>query len=242
MTNSCLVTKLKGVVNNNNLPIYDTIRVALRSNLDQVSLENRYVYVTWHGDIEGEKKLRNIGGNFLDAQGNVIGTEITLSQMSGNKAYLSTDSKEIIIFGQKALRSIEDSVYNILALDISVLKYCTALYYLVLTGRNKTGDVKDLPASSRWVGLTITYCSLTGDVGTLPKILPASIIFSNNATNLTGDFADLAVDHPAGTLTVRTEGVGLQNVKVNGNLLSSYGSSPYTLTFDGAGHVTCTGT
>ena len=240
MANNCLFKKLNGIADNDSLPIYNAIIIPLRSNLDQVSDSNRYINVTWHTDLAtGNEKLRNIGGNFLDAQGNVIGTELTIQQISG-KVYFSANTKEIIIFGENALRSIEDPNYGFLNLDLSQLKYCSAIYNLNISGRNKTGDLSELPESSRWVQLILSSVSITGDVASLPTTLPSFILY-NNSTNLEGDFASLAEKRGAGTMTVRTEGIGLQNVKVNGNLLSSYGSSPYTLTFDGEGHVTCSG-
>jgi hypothetical protein len=250
---TCLKTQLKSVIQNDNLTIFGGITLAVDNELAaSAALSSRRFKMQFVQNSEVE--LKNVGGNFLDSNGNSLGTIIKFTATGGmNDYYFSADTKYIII--PKYTIELIDNVNSAIGTkaiiypkDISEYVYATSLANFTIAGEEAVTTLSEIgkfkgPLSVLF--LSNTTCS--GDISLLSGVINKL----NNITlggipafNITGDIASLA-PYVTEQKTIRLSITRSNRVKLTCNgvrlgLDGSGGYCNYDLAFDGAGHVTCT--
>lgn len=250
---TCLKTQLKSVIQNDNLPIFGVITLAVDSELAaSAALSSRKLKLHF---VTGSKvDLKNIGGNFLDSSGNSLGSILQFTETSGIKEYYFSADTEYILIPKYTIEQIDNSTSAIgtkaiiYLRDISECVYGTSLIAFTIYGEN---SVTHLGEISKFNGplslLSLMYTTCSGDI----SLLSGCINKLNNITlsgtpafNITGDIASLA-PYVTEQKTIRLMISRSTQVKLTCNgvrlgLDGSGGYCYYDLAFDGAGHVTCT--
>lgn len=245
MSNNCLLTKLNTVVNNDNLPILNSVTFFTdASRITDAPLSSRQI------DLQFANLTINtieaVGGNFLDSEGTVIGPEITLNDVRGRKTYYFSNTTQKIIVPKGNLMAFRTTKADgLLFLNFQDLIYALALNNFNIGGEKNILSLSDLGnlKSQNLTSITIADCTLSGDLADMAdnKIANSLTIGGfNTINNISGDFASWAPYRTAGSFTFITNSIGGLNLKCNGVLLTDIGiTGTYILTFDGEGGVTC---
>lgn len=249
----CLKTQLKSVIQNDNLPIFGVITLAVDSELAaSAALSSRKLKLKF---VTGSNvELKNVGGNFLDSSGNSLGTILQFTETSGVKDYYFSANTEYILIPKYTIEQIDNSTSAIgtkaiiYLRDISEFVYATSLIAFTIYGETSVttlSEISKFNGSLSVISLMYTTCS--GDI----SLLSGCINKLNNITlsgtpafNLIGDIASLA-PYVTEQKTIRLMISRSSQVKLTCNgvrlgLDGSGGYCYYDLAFDGAGHVTCT--
>lgn len=250
---TCLKTQLKSVIQNDNLPIFGVITLAVDTELAaSAALSSRKLRLRFVTGSEVE--LKNVGGNFLDSSGNSLGNILQFTETPGNKEYYFSVDTEYILIPKYTIEGIDNSTSVagtkaiIYLKDISEYVYATSLVGFTLYGENSVTPLSEI---SKFNGplsdLSLMFTTCSGDI----SLLSGCINKLNNITitgtpayNITGDIASLA-PYVTEQKTIRLMISRSNQVKLTCNgvrlgLDGSGGYCSYDLAFDGAGHVTCT--
>lgn len=249
----CLKTQLKSVIQNDNLPIFGVITLAVDSELAaSAALSSRRLKLRF---VTGSKvELKNIGGNFLDSNGNSLGTILQFTETGGTKDYYFSADTEYILIPKYTMEWIDNSTSAvgteaiIYFKDISEYVYATSLAGFVIYGENLSTPLSEISKFNGQLSvLSLMYTTCSGDISLLSGCINklTDITLSGTpAFNLTGDIASLA-PYVTEQKTIRLMISRSNKVKLTCNgvrlgLDGSGGYCYYDLAFDGAGHVTCT--
>lgn len=232
---NCLVTKIKASVNNNNLPIRDTVRVFVDTSVSaSVPQDERCIRV--QPDTSAGLKIKAINGFICDSDGSnqvsektITGNEQNVYFTSGVTELLVVDKSEIRVF-----RSYASSAgFNMCTVPLTDLTGLVNASSVALGGTQNSGKVSDFVSglNPNITTLWLNDTSIEGDIAEFAGLtkLDSFIIPS---PNIKGDLESLAVNHIAGNMTFQC---GYQCVKYQGEYL---GTSFYTVVFDGQGGIT----
>ena len=228
----CLVTKLNGTVNNNDLLHIGECVIGVESSsanelLFQVDLNNTEYYCE-QPHLLGEE---NVGAG---VKRNIITWSDLKSSAAGLYRFHFLDKYNIRgLLGRNAkgineisqlnyLNNITQLGLNLKSSDVfylNVLKQSTRLNLLDLSN-NVTGDISSLKGLTALTNLSINSNTVTGDISSL-KGLTALINLSINSNTVTGDISSLkgltALENFSGYLSIRGKA---EEVKTLPNLKS----------------------
>nr|DAH67352.1 MAG TPA: hypothetical protein [Caudoviricetes sp.] len=226
----CLVTKLNGTVDNDNLLRIGEIRL-FNTKLSNPTANSQYMVLTFSKDAN------------LEIVGDAYFTDTNLSTNKGktksclanqNSAfYVSNNDCQIAILDKYSLIKVETNAHRVGDLedlrfskglsaiimkkseqmgDIANLKNLTALTNLDLSGTQISGDIANLKNLTALTNLNLGGTQISGDIANLKNLTALTTLsLSNKKTPLTGDIGELR------TLTKCTE-IYLSNGKFTGDL------------------------
>lgn len=190
MSTNCLVTKLKGSVNNDNLEILGTIKV----NATSEWIENKELYIGYKTALEHHIVEVADGSSHIIPEGeSETVSSLDFYYPKNNRMFNLTPGNYNLIIPDK-YDIITLKVYNI---DINSLKYCTGLTSITIKGGryNYTGETDkctgDLSSLANLTGLRylrIDSYSVTGDLSAFKDY--TDIIEVDIHGNFTGDIAN----------------------------------------------------
>ena len=145
------------------------------------------------------------------------GKTITLNA-DVNGVWVSNDNVEIAILDKYSITALSSfypqtsAAYgSMLYLNLSDLKYSTALASLNLTGAQVTGDIANLKGLTALASLNLTGTQVTGDIANLKGLTALTSLNFINIAQVTGDIANLK------GLTALTS-LNLRNTQVTGDI------------------------
>lgn len=238
---NCIVSKMKSAVNVNN-PLYlgyITLHVD-QSAISQAPLSQRIIKLNYSSTEY--VTLKNIGGNFLDSSGNVIGTTIDRHEGGRKTYYFDTNTQQILVPKYNLLGLIANDASGLLYITASDLEYAQSINDLQLGGQTNVLTFSDIAAikTDNNFGINLNQVNLSGDISVMAKqIKLTSMIFGTpDNSKITGDFATWAPYRPASIFTYKTTMPSSSQLKCNGELVYTEGVVTYLITFDGNGGVT----
>ena len=188
---NCLITQLKGVIDNNNLPKFGELRITnTGSNIESIAIG--------YGGFS--KEIYVINGHFTDSTGQEdLGTTQTLP--SGNESYSKRfyitpgailclpDKYDIVSFitgGNVELKYLE--------FDEDSFSYCTKIKYLALNGLNMPMNISALKNMTKMTLFTLKGGFVQGDIANLSNLtkVQGTVEFGYNKF-IYGDIVNLSV-------------------------------------------------
>ena len=220
----CLITKLNGSVNNNELLRIGEMRMRI------AKVENPTDATQGFGIYINKPVVLKIvdNGYFTDKTLTANkGKTITLN-VGSNGVWVSNDNIEIAILDKYSITALSVLYPNQTSADyglnkyfnLSDLKYSTALASLSAYNTQVTGDIVNLKNLTALTSLSFSNSQVTGDIANL-KGLTALTYLSAYNTQVTGDIANLK------GLTALTS-LGLSNTKVTGDIANLKGLTALT--------------
>ena len=226
---NCLVTKLKGSTSNNELLRIGEMRMRI-AKVENPTDANRGFGISVNKPVV----LEIVGdGYFTDKTLTVNkGKTITLNA-DVNGVWVSNDNVEIAILDKYSITALSSfypqtsAAYGSrLYLNLSDLKYSTALTSLNLAGTQVTGDIANLKGLTALTSLNfINIAQVTGDIANL-KGLTALTSLNLRNTQVTGDIAaisplsklkDAQLNHVTGDISA------INNTKLTSIIISKSG-------------------
>lgn len=183
----CLVTNLKGVVDNNNLLHLGEMRIGF-PKYTATNGKARTITIKPKSAIT----LSIVGsGYFTDAtlsQNN--GTTASLAAFVDNKLYISNDVVEVSVPDKYNLLHV--FISNDSFFDLDTLKYSKALEALDLYSGSSVGDIASLNKLTSLTGITIIGSKgIYGDISSLKNLTSLRGLYIDNCNKITGDCASL---------------------------------------------------
>lgn len=234
---NCLVTKLKGTVDNNNLPIFDAVRIHINSTAASSAPQNQRKFSCTAYNLT-TFTLENIGGSFVDSEGQIIGDGKTLTiGTTLTDVYYSANTTMILVKGKQNIYTLSVASGNCAYIDFEDIRYALNLQSFAVCGAGQTGELSDL-SSLKLSSLTINGSPITGNISSLAKMTTLRYVnFLSNSIIIEGDFASWAPYRSASTVNVTTGSIS--KLKCNGeNMVNTLHKTTFTITFDGQGGVT----
>lgn len=209
----CLVTKLKGTVNNDSLPKIGELRIKFRK-VSRPSVDSQYLNLSTVGTqsitIVGDgyftdSTLSQNKGTTLSITGNnnIVYVSNTNCEVSIPNKYNITDlnlgnnskkifNKELDLDQLKCspLNSINVPYVNLIG-GLDDLKNITSLMSIIMQGSNVTGNISSLKNLTLLKTLNLSNTNVIGDLDNLKGITSLSSIILSN-TNIAGDISSLS--------------------------------------------------
>lgn len=209
----CLVTKLKGTVNNNSLPKIGELRIKFRK-VSSPSVDSQYLNlsiintqsITIVGDgYFTDSTLSQNKGTTLSITGNnnIVYVSNTNCEVSIPNKYNITDlnlgnnskrifNKELDLDQLKysPLNSINAPYVNLIG-GLDSLKNITSLMSIIMQGSNVTGNISSLKNLTLLKTLDLVNTNVIGDLDNLKGLTSLTSIYLNN-TNIAGDISSLS--------------------------------------------------
>ena len=215
--NKCLITKLNGIVNNENLLKIGEFRIKI-DKVQTPSTSNRSLAI----GVNIPTNIRIIGsGYFTDENLSADkGKSLLLNPKSLNYIYVSNDDITISIenkynltrFNCNAVQNPWDVGMNHANIHINIedFKYSTALTGLGLSSTSVSGDIAAVKNLTALTGLILSSTSVSGDIAAV-KNLTALTSLALSSTSVSGDIAAVK------NLTALT-GLALSSTSVSGDI------------------------
>ena len=213
--NKCLVTKLKGSVSNNNLLKIGEMRMRI------AKVENPTDATQSFGiNINKPVTFKIVGDGYFTDKTLVENKGKTITLDGNNGVWVSNDDVEIAILDKYSINSINvnypgqtsTSYGSNLYLDLSYLKYSTALTYLDMHSTQVTGDIANLKNLTALTYMDVQNTQVTGDIANLKNLTALTYInIYNKQVPLIGNIGNLS------TLT-KCEIIQLKYSKLTGDL------------------------
>jgi hypothetical protein len=198
--NKCLVTKLNGVVGNNNLPEIGEFRIKLHA----VNEENEFTQVL---DMRCSSPVtfKSLNGELLFSNSAEYTSSEFLSEVtfggSDNitRVYLKNTDATIQVFNKYGITFIsnggsnEDSGFHGLEVNIDDFKYSRGITGLSFPKSNKkvSGNLGTLKQMTELIGLDFSGSSISGDISELQDCKKIKRLNFNGCQNIYGDFSVL---------------------------------------------------
>ena len=226
----CLITKLKGTVNDGSLPKLGSMLFKLKTtttNLVKIeaigkdvsfsSADGSNVFST---NLSGENKTNVVN----------VGESNTIFYVDASKGITISIDNKYNLEKLDVYRSVD---HNELTVDLNFedLKYCKKLNWLALISMNLTGDISALQNLTALTNIGLYNTQVTGDISALQNLTALTNI-GLYSTQVTGDISALQ------NLTALTT-IYLYSTNVTGSL-DSLANLPSGLVFD-MGNETLTG-
>jgi hypothetical protein len=160
MSTNCLVTKLKGVVVDDNLPIFKTLRIKVLNTTENAILNL---------DIVDNVNVKAVGGTFSLTVGGEQVNNATITSRTHNFAliYLSVGEYEIQCSSKyDMLRLVLPNCTFLNMADIGIIPSLTS--FSAVNNNNITGDLNNLNGLSSLRSLSLQQSTkITGDLSSL---------------------------------------------------------------------------
>lgn len=198
--NKCLVTKLNGVVGNNNLPEIGEFRIKLHA----VNKENEFTQVL-DMRCSSPVTLKSLNGELLFSNSAEYPSSAFLSEVtfgdSNNitRVYLKNTDATIQVFNKYGITSISNSDSNSVSgshgieTNIDDFKYSRGITTLGFPKSDKkvSGNLGTLKQMTELTSLDFSGSSISGDISELQDCKKIRNINLNGCQNIYGDFSVL---------------------------------------------------
>ena len=186
----CLITKLKGTVNDGSLPKLGSMLFKLKTtttNLVKIeaigkdvsfsSADGSNVFST---NLSGENKTNVVN----------VGESNTIFYVDASKGITISIDNKYNLEKLDVYRSVD---HNELTVDLNFedLKYCKKLNWLALISMNLTGDISALQNLTALTNIGLYNTQVTGDISALQNLTALTTIYLYS-TNVTGSLDSLA--------------------------------------------------
>lgn len=183
-----LITKFKGIVDNNSLLKIGELRFSIKKSDD---VRNYFVFM----GSAGKPVTSTVSGNnyFTDKDGTTNrGTSISFENTINKDTYFkSIEDGYYSVLSKYDIISAKITSYNEVEFDVAVFKYCKNILGLNVLSSSAIGDIASLKLLDNLRTLYLTNSTyITGDIASLKSLINLSII-SINGTNISGDIASL---------------------------------------------------
>ena len=185
----CLVTKLKGAVDNQNLLRIGEMRIKFNKVSNPTDTTQCIIF-----KVSRDTKIEIIGdGYFTDsslAQNN--GKNLTILANVSTEVYVSNNDIEFSIPDKYAIAniSVKEQYRGNASFDIEGLKFSTSLTNLYLTNMPAYGDIINLKNLTALTKLTASNTQISGDIAALKNLTALTNINLDN-TQISGDIINL---------------------------------------------------
>ena len=179
--NKCLITKLSGVVNNNNLLTLNEYRFSFDN------LKNGKFRV----DVNSDTEIKVMNGEFTNEAGTQHqGTSLVRHADETTSMYV-TAGATVCIMNKYNVKNIDLSNSNIKDFDLNSLKFFTNLTSLSLQSTSATGDISSLSGLTNLTSLSLQSTSVIGDINALSGLVKLTTLIINS-TSITGNISSLS--------------------------------------------------
>ena len=207
---NCLVTKLKGTVQNSDLLRVGELRICVHK-IDNPNGETQRINLNFTEDV----KLEIIGDGYFTNTTLVsnLGKSLTAKANTESLVYVSNGDFEIAILNKYALTKINTRASkNIAIKDIVDLKYSSSLNYLGVNSVENIGYFSDIKSLTKLGYLALSNANIKGSLSDLESLTNLGYIIVGNTSNkLTGNVSSLKAMTKLDTLAI-------QNSDVTGDL------------------------
>ncbi len=184
--NKCLVTKLKGTVNDISLLRLGEMRISVSGNTNGKTASGLY-FIT-----NNPVKLEIIGnGYFTDINNsNNLGKSMTINSNTESTVYLSNGTYDVAILDKYSLLSFSDVSGKYLSFNLEDFKWSKKMKSIAVFQSDLIGDIANL-GELELLESIIFYCkNIFGDVSSFKNMFNLNKVILHNS-NITGDLASL---------------------------------------------------
>ena len=188
---NCLITQLKGVVQNDNLTKLGTIKLHVTPKTITNELQQRLTVRAINGTIDVILPGPYYFGDTVADISTNTDTQYSSSGSAPTK-YFKNAEYSIVIDPKYNLRwlKIANVANSIISVDIADLKYCTSLEELQLDGSDSRGDIAALSSITNLNELSIGDTQITGDISSLSGLNLEVLLI--NTQGISGNISALA--------------------------------------------------
>lgn len=195
--NKCLVTKLKGVVNNDSLPILGGMFIKI-NKVDTPTPYTQSIGLS----VDKPVKIKIIGEGFFTDKGLTEnkGKEITYGAGSDSKIFVSNEDVTICVLDKYSISQIQNWDNSLdyptkqgtnKSFQLADLKYCTNLLSINFESNGVIGDIAELKYAKTLVLLVINGNYITGNLSSLKNLSNLQTLSLSN-TKINGDLSSLS--------------------------------------------------
>ena len=203
---NCLVTKLKGTVQNSNLLRVGEMRLCV-NRIDNPSSETQRINLNFTEDV----KLEIIGDGYFTNNTLVsnLGKSLIAKANVETLVYFSNGDFEIAILNKYALTKIDTSTNKKTAIkDIADLKYSSGLKYLATNRVENVGYFSDIKSLTNLGYLNVSNANINGNLSDLKSFTHLGyLIIGNTSNKITGNVSSLKDMTSLNTLAIQNSDV-----------------------------------
>lgn len=207
---NCLVTKLKGTVQNSDLLRVGELRICVHK-IDNPSSETQRINMNFTEDV----KLEIIGDGYFTNNTLVsnLGKSLTVKANTESLVYVSNGDFEIAILNKYALNKINTRTNKKTAIkDIADLKYSSSLNYLAINSVENVGYFSDIKSLTTLGYLSVSNANINGNLSDLESLTNLTyLIIGNTSNKITGNVRSLKA-------MIKLDTLAIQNSDVIGDL------------------------
>lgn len=198
---NCLVTKLKGTVQNSNLLRVGEMRLCVH-RIDNPNGETQRINLNFTEDV----KLEIIGDGYFTNATLVsnLGKSLTAKANTESLVYVSNGDFEIAILNKYALTKINTRTNKKTAIkDIADLKYSSSLNHLAINSVENVGYFSDIKPLTSLYYLSVSNANIKGSLSDLESLTNLGYIIVGDTSNkLTGNVSSLKAMTKLDTLVI----------------------------------------
>lgn len=200
---NCLVTKLKGTVQNSNLLRVGEMRLCVHRT-DNPSSETQRINLNFTEDV----KLEIIGDGYFTNNTLVsnLGKSLIVKANIETLVYVSNGNFEIAILNKYALTKINTKTTNkkTAIKDIADLKYSSGLKYLATNSVENIGYFSDIKSLTNLSYLAVSDANINGNLSDLKSLTNLTyLIIGNTSNKITGNVSSLKNMTKLNTLVIK---------------------------------------
>ena len=203
---NCLVTKLKGTVQNSNLLRVGEMRICVH-RIDNPSSETQRINLNFTEDV----KLEIIGDGYFTNNTLVsnLGKSLIVKANVETLVYFSNGDFEIAILNKYALKKINAKTSKKTAIkDIADLKYSSSLSYLAINSVENVGYFSDIKSLTNLSYIDVSNANINGNLSDLKSLTNlAYLIIGNTSNKITGNVSSLKDMTRLNTLAIQNSDV-----------------------------------
>lgn len=198
---NCLVTKLKGTVQNSDLLRVGELRICVHK-IDNPSSETQRINLNFTEDV----KLEIIGDGYFtnNTLVNNLGKSLAVKANTETLVYVSNGDFEIAILNKYALTKINTRTNKKTAIkDIADLKYSSSLNHLAINSVENVGYFSDIKPLTSLYYLSLSNANIKGSLSDLESLTNLGYIIVGDTSNkLTGNVSSLKAMTKLDTLAI----------------------------------------
>ena len=181
----CLVTKLNGTVDNNNLLRIGEIRL-FNTKLSNPTKNTQFMALTFSKDTN----LEIVGDAYFTDSTLAENKGKTISCLANKKTsfYVSNNDCQIAILDKYSLVAAETNAHKVG--DLEDFRFSKDLSFIAIKGTEQTGDIANLKNLTALTSLVLSSTQVNGDISVL-KNLTALTTLSLDNTQVNGDISAL---------------------------------------------------
>lgn len=199
---NCLVTKLKGTVQNSDLLRVGELRICVHK-IDNPSSETQRINLNFTEDV----KLEIIGDGYFTDKTLVsnLGKSLTAKANTESLVYVSNGDFEIAILNKYTLTKINTRTNKKAAIkDIADFKYSSSLNHLAINSVENIGYFSDIKSLTTLGYLAISNANINGNLSDLKSLTNLNyLIIGNTSNKITGNVSSLKAMTKLDTLAIK---------------------------------------